>query len=55
MRLRYAFDALNAALVLRQSLDDPTAERDIVPGPVGASGAVERRDADLFGSPPTAP
>ncbi|HXL87236.1 MAG TPA: adenylate/guanylate cyclase domain-containing protein, partial [Gemmatimonadaceae bacterium] len=48
-----ALDALNAALVLQQSLDDPTATNGILfQVRFGLHlGVVERRDADLFGSP----
>jgi len=48
-----ALDALNAALVLQQSLDDPTATSGILfQVRFGLHlGVVERRDADLFGSP----
>src|ERR1700737_4032835 len=47
-----ALDALNAALVLQQSLDDPTATNGILfQVRFGLHlGVVERRDADLFGS-----
>ncbi|HEY8624140.1 MAG TPA: tetratricopeptide repeat protein, partial [Casimicrobiaceae bacterium] len=48
-----ALDALNAALALQQSLDDPTATNGI-PFRVRFGlhlGVVERRDDDLFGSP----
>ncbi len=48
-----ALDAVNAALVLQQSLDDPTATSGILfQVRFGLHlGVVERRDADLFGSP----